>query len=85
MKSSRLTHGKPCTGTKMKSNTEIAREGTGNPCATDAACNQAAAQGVSAASPLADGVTTATSANPSLAFLDEGQQPTAWNHWGLNE
>jgi hypothetical protein len=40
---------------------------------TDAVCNQAAAQGVSAASPLADGMTTATSANPSLASLDAYQ------------
>jgi hypothetical protein len=44
-----------------------------------------AAQGVSAASPLADGMTTATSANPSLASLDAYQQPSVWNHWGLNE
>ena len=69
----------------MKSKTEITREGTGDPRATDAVFNQAAGQGVSAPRFRADGVTTATSANPSLAFLDADQQPSAWNHWGLNE
>ena len=69
----------------MNLKTEITRQGGGNPRATEAVSSQAAAQGVPAASPLADGVNTATSVNPSLAFLGAGQQPSAWDHWGLNE
>lgn len=69
----------------MKSKTETTRQGDGNLRGTDAVSSQAAVQLVSAASPLADGVTAATSTNPSLAVLDADQQPSAWNHWGLNE